>query len=137
MKYQEFNERKKQGYAAQTKEEFTTWQTEFKQWWGEQTFTNEEQKQNLLQQIKDLTDKKNAWFEKQGNRPNIVRNNYILRENEGAAFARLCNALADYLEAKNAVKTTDKPQYSPAPLTNIPSLTDLRQPMAVSATPSK
>ncbi len=54
MKYQEFNEKKKAGYAAQTKEDFTTWQTEFKQWWGEQTFTNDEQKQNLLAQIKDL-----------------------------------------------------------------------------------
>ena len=122
MKYAEFNEKKKQGYAANTKEEFTNWQTDFKQWWIEQQFANEEQKQNLLQQIKDLTEKKTAWFEKQSNRPNIVRNNYILRENEGAAFARLCNALADYLEARNSVKTA-KPQYSPAPETNVPSLT--------------
>ena len=105
MKYQEFNERKKAGYAANTKEEFA----------------NEEQKQNLLAQIKDLTDKKNAWLEKQGNRPTVVRNSYILRDDEGRAFARLCNALADYLEARNAVKTT-KQQYSPAPETNVPSL---------------
>jgi hypothetical protein len=118
MKYAEFNEKKKAGYAANTKEEFTAWQTEFKHWWAEQTFTNEEQKQNLLAQIKDLTNKKTAWFEKQGNRPNIVRNNYILRESEGIAFARLCNALAEYLEEK----TTAKPQYSPAPETNVPSL---------------
>lgn len=122
MKYAEFNEKKKAGYAANTKEEFTNWQTEFKQWWSEQTFTNEEQKQNLLAQIKDLTDKKNAWLEKQGNRPTVVRNNYILRDDEGKAFARLCNALAEYLEGKNAVKTTAKPQYSPAPATNVPSL---------------
>lgn len=122
MKYQEFNERKKQGYAAQTKEEFANWQTDFKQWWSEQTFANEEQKQNLLAQIKDLTEKKTAWFEKQSNRPTVVRNSYILRENEGIAFARLCNALADYLEGRNAVKT-DKSQYSAAPETNIPSIT--------------
>lgn len=121
MKYQEFNEKKKAGYAANTKEEFATWQTDFKQWWNGQTFANDEQKQNLLQQIKDLTDKKTAWLDKQGNRPTVVRNSYILREDEGKAFARLCNALAEYLEAKNAVKTA-KPQYSPAPETNVPSL---------------
>ncbi len=96
--YQLFNNYKAAGWKCNTKEEFQKWQETFKEYWNELEFSNAEQKQRLLDQIKDLKEKKEAYFSKQGNRP--VVNHYILRENEGLAFINLCNALAEYLNNK-------------------------------------
>lgn len=98
MDYKIFNEEKKKGWACNTREDFEKWLAEFREWFQCQIFRNGEEKEQFAQQIKDLKEKKEAYFSKQWNRP--VVNHYILRENEGIAFINLCNALAEYLNNK-------------------------------------
>lgn len=98
MDYKIYNTKKAEGWKTNTKEDFEKWLTEFREWFQCQIFRNGEEKEQFAQQIKDLKEKKEAYFSKQGNRP--VVNHYILRENEGLAFINLCNALAEYLNNK-------------------------------------
>ena len=96
--YSIFNNFKKAGWKCNTKEQFEKWQAEFKEYWNELEFVSKEQKDSLLNQIKELTEKKEAFFNKQGQRP--VVNHYIFREEEGQAFANICNALEEYIKNK-------------------------------------
>lgn len=95
--YQLFNQYKAAGWKCNTREEFEKWQETFKEYWNELEFANAEQKQRLLDQIKDLKEKKEAYFNKSRNF--APKSSYIFRENEGLAFERLCNALAGYLQS--------------------------------------
>ena len=101
MDYRIFNEEKKKGWAANKPEEFQKWMDSFKEWYKGQTFRNDEEKNNFNQQIVDLKTKKEAFFSKTGGRAPIVRNNYILRENEGKAFEYLCYSIAAYFDNMN------------------------------------
>ena len=117
-----FNALKHEAFNTKTPEEWETIKAKYQEMMGEYCEqTKAVFREKTAPQLQALHEKKKTYWDKQGNRPTVVRNNYILRENEGLAFTRLCNALADYLEARNAVKTT-KQQYSPAPETNVPSL---------------
>lgn len=60
-------------------------------------------KQGVVDSVSKMYSYKQKWFEQQeqGQKKQWpVKQSYILRENEGLAFTRLCNALADYLEKK-------------------------------------
>lgn len=98
--YNLFNQYKAAGWKCNTKEEFEKWQETFKEYWGELEFSNAEQKQRLLDQIKDLTAKKEAYFEK--GRTFQKKESFIFRPEEGAAFIRLCDALSGYLNKMSA-----------------------------------
>lgn len=100
--YTLFNQYKAAGWKCNNREEFEKWQAEFKEYWNELEFVSQEQKDSLLNQIKELTEKKNAFFNKQGQRP--VVNHYIFRQEEGEAFSNLCNALAEYLKNKTTTQ---------------------------------
>ena len=78
-----------------TPKEFEKWQETFKEYWGELEFASVEQKQRLLDQIKDLTAKKEAYFSKQGQRP--VVNHYIFQD-------ELAAALTEYLKVITELK---------------------------------
>lgn len=88
---------KNKAFQTKTEEEYRQWQKDFRvwyaqnEWWNEQTFANEEQ-------LTKLNEQKESYFSKLKQHPVIQKNNYILREEEGKAFARLCNVLADVLE---------------------------------------
>jgi signal recognition particle GTPase len=58
-------------------------------------------KKNLVDAIAKMWKYKEPYFNKLENKKQFQpKQSYILRENEGLAFTRLCNALADYLEKK-------------------------------------
>ena len=101
MTYAIFNEEKKKGWACNTREEFDKWLAEFKEWYKTQTFRNDEEKENFNQQIVDLKTKKEAYFNKLGNRTPVIKNSFIFRESEGKAFEYLCYSLASYLDNLN------------------------------------
>lgn len=94
MQYDIFNQWKRNGWSANTPEDFTKWKTEFKEWWNEQEFRNAEEKEKFLQQIKDLTSKKEAYFQKQGQRP--IVNRYILQDG-------LAEALTEYIKVRTEI----------------------------------
>lgn len=52
---------------------------------------------SLRNYCKQILPKKREWWQKTANRPSIVKNNYIFREDEGKAFIRLCDAIAENL----------------------------------------
>ena len=93
--YTLFNQYKAAGWKCNTKEDFEKWQETFREYWNELEFSNAEQKQRLLDQIKDLTAKKEAYFNKQGNRP--VVNHYIFQPD-------LAAALTEYLKVLTEIK---------------------------------
>lgn len=99
--YQLFNNYKKAGWKANTKEEFDKWKETFKEYWNELEFVSTEQKDSLLNQIKELTEKKEAFFAKQGNRP--VVNHYIFQDN-------LAAALTEYLKVLTQIKRKELEQ---------------------------
>ena len=99
MDFDVFNQWKSEGYAKKTEEEYNQWKNAFKTWFRGHEWTDWE-RNLVVEQIKKLHDTKKAWFEKQKSRPNITKTNYIFREEEGRAFARLCDAIATYLEKK-------------------------------------
>ena len=91
--YQLFNQYKAAGWKCNTKEEFSKWQETFKEYWNELDFANAEQKQRLLEQIKDLKEKKEAYFSKQGQRP--VVNHYIFQDDLAAALTEYLKVLTE------------------------------------------
>ena len=93
--YTLFNQYKKDGWKCNTKEEFEKWQEGFKEYWNELEFVSKEQKDSLLNQIKELTEKKEAFFNKQGQRP--VVNHYIFQDD-------LAAALTEYLKVLTEIK---------------------------------
>ena len=97
MDYKIYNTKKAEGWKTNTKEDFEKWLAEFRQWFQCQIFRNGEEKEQFAQQIKDLKEKKEAYFNK--SRSFAPKSSYIFRENEGLAFERLCNALAGYLQS--------------------------------------
>ena len=97
--YQLFNQYKAAGWKCNTKEEFQKWQETFKEYWNELDFANAEQKQRLLEQIKELKAKKEAYFDKSRTFPK--KESFIFRPEEGVAFIRLCNSLSAYLDNLN------------------------------------
>lgn len=99
--YNLFNNYKAAGWKANTKEEFEKWQETFKEYWKELEFANAEQKQRLLDQIKDLKEKKEAYFSKQGQRP--VVNHYIFQDG-------LAAALTEYLKVLTEIKRKELEQ---------------------------
>lgn len=58
-------------------------------------------KHGVVDTVSKMYSFKQKWFEQQGQKKQWpVKQSYIFRENEGEAFTRLCNTLADYLEKK-------------------------------------
>ena len=100
MEYRIFNDWKKKLWSANEAETFETLLEEFKTWYKGQTIRSDEEKEQFNLQIVDLKEKKTNFFNKQKSRPTITKSNYIFREEEGKAFARLCDAIATYLEKK-------------------------------------
>lgn len=49
----------------------------------------------LRNYCKQILPKKKEWWQKTANRPSIVKNSYIFREDEGKAFIRLCDAIVE------------------------------------------
>lgn len=59
-------------------------------------------KKNLVDAIAKMWKYKEPYFNKLENKKQFQpKQSFIFRENEGEAFTRLCNALADYLEKKS------------------------------------
>lgn len=94
-----FNAYKTEAYQTKTKEDYDEWKKNFTVWWRGQEIAPE-LKENLLKQIKDLDEKKNAYFDKYKNKPQVIKNNYIFREEEGEAFIALCNTLIELVNFK-------------------------------------
>lgn len=99
MQYDIFNNWKRNGWNANTPEDFKKWQGEFKEWWNEQEFRNEEERQKFLQQIKDLTSKKEAYFSKQGQRP--IVNRYIFQDELAAALTQWIKLQTEVLRKRS------------------------------------
>lgn len=97
MDYKIYNAKKAEGWKTNTKEDFEKWLAEFRQWFQCQIFRNGEEKEQFAQQIKDLKEKKDAYFSK--GRTFQKKESFIFRPEEGAAFIRLCDALAGYLQS--------------------------------------
>lgn len=100
MDYKIYNAKKAEGWKTNTKEDFEKWLAEFRQWFQCQIFRNGEEKEQFAQQIKDLKEKKEAYFEK--GRTFQKKESFIFRPEEGAAFIRLCDALSGYLNKMSA-----------------------------------
>lgn len=100
MDYKVYNTKKAEGWKTNTKEDFEKWLSEFRQWFQCQTFRNGEEKEQFAQQIKDLKEKKEVYFEK--GRTFQKKESFIFRPEEGAAFIRLCDALSGYLNKMSA-----------------------------------
>lgn len=97
MDYKIYNTKKAEGWKTNTKEDFEKWLAEFRQWFQCQIFRNGEEKEQFAQQIKDLKEKKEAYFEK--GRTFQKKESFIFRPEEGTAFIRLCDALSGYLQS--------------------------------------
>ena len=95
MDYRVFNTKKAEGWQTKTKEDFEKWLTEFREWFQCQIFRNGEEKEQFAQQIKDLKEKKEAYFSKQGQRPLV--NHYIFQPD-------LAAALTEYLKVLTEIK---------------------------------
>lgn len=100
MEYSTFNDWKKKLWASNESEAFESLLEDFKTWYKGQTFRNDEEKELFNQQIVDLKEKKTNFFNKQKSHPQIVKNSYIFREEEGKAFIALCNVVTKYLNSK-------------------------------------
>lgn len=94
-----FNAYKTEAYQTKTKEEYDEWKRNFTVWWRGQEIAPE-LKENLLKQIKDLDEKKNAYFDKYKNKPQVIKNNYIFQDNLANALTELCGALTKYINNK-------------------------------------
>lgn len=106
INWNEFNALKQDAFSCKTEEQ---WQT-VKHRYEEMVETYDEEtrkyfKEKTVPQLQTLYERKKAYWEKQKQHPQIVKNNFIFREEEGQAFTRLCNALAELLE-KQARPTT-------------------------------
>lgn len=100
MDFKIFNDWKKKLWSANESETFESLLEDFKTWYKGQTFRNEQEKELFNQQIVDLKEKKTNFFNKQKTHPQIVKNSYIFREEEGKAFIALCNVVAKYINKK-------------------------------------
>lgn len=99
INWKEFNALKQEAFSTKTEQEWETVKARYMEmvdfYEGEtrQTF-----KEKTVPQLQALYEKKKAYWDKQKQHPIIQKNNFIFREEEGEAFTRLCNALADLLE---------------------------------------
>lgn len=58
-------------------------------------------KQGVVDAVAKMWTFKEKFFQQQGQKKQYpVKSSFIFREDEGQAFSRLCNALADFLEKK-------------------------------------
>lgn len=93
MDYKIYNAKKAEGWKTNTKEDFEKWLAEFREWFQCQIFRNGEEKEQFAQQIKDLKEKKEAYFSKQGQRP--VVNHYIFQDDLAAALTEYLKVLTE------------------------------------------
>lgn len=108
MDFKAFNDWKNKAFQTKTEQEYKQWQEDFRAWYGQNEW-NDWEKNLIKEQLTKLNEQKEAYFSKLKQHPVIQRNNFILREEEGQAFARLCNALADALERQPRFATVDTP----------------------------
>lgn len=108
MDFKVFNEWKAKAFKTKTEQEYKQWQEDFRAWYGQNEW-NDWEKNLIKEQLTKLNEQKEAYFSKLKQHPTIVRNNFIFREEEGQAFTRLCNALADALERQPRFATVDAP----------------------------
>lgn len=90
--WSEFNDLKKEAYATKTNEQYEEWQAKFKEWYST-TPMNEWEKEKVSEQIKELHSRKEAFFEKQGKHPQIIKNSFIFQD-------ELAAALTEYIKVK-------------------------------------
>ena len=100
MEYRIFNDWKKKLWSANEAETFENLLEDFKTWYKGQTFRNDEEKELFNQQIVDLKEKKTNFYNKQKSHPQVVKNSYIFREEEGKAIIALCNTVTELLKIK-------------------------------------
>lgn len=103
MNFTIFNDWKNKAFQTKTEQEYKQWQEDFRAWYGQNEW-NDWEKNLIKEQLTKLNEQKEAYFSKQKQHPQIIKNNFILRPEEGQAFTRLCNALADAL--------TRQPQFA-------------------------
>lgn len=117
INWKEFNTLKQEAFSTKTEQEWETVKARYKEmvdfYEGE---TRETFKEKTVPQLQALYEKKKAYWDKQKQHPIIQKNNFILRPEEGVAFARLCNALADFLEKQPRFTTVDTPTIDFLPL---------------------
>lgn len=98
--WKEFNDLKNEGWKSNTQDEYTNWQTKVKDWYSKQQLTDWD-KDQIKQQLEKINNAKQEFFNKQKNKKQFQpKQSYIFREDEGKSFIRLCNALAEYFNAK-------------------------------------
>jgi hypothetical protein len=90
--WSEFNDFKKEAYATKTNEQYEQWQVKFKEWYNT-TPMNEWEKEKVSEQIKELHSRKEAFFEKQKNHPQVIKNSFIFQD-------ELAAALTEYIKVK-------------------------------------
>lgn len=90
--WSEFNDFKKEAYATKTNEQYEEWQAKFKEWYNT-TPMNEWEKEKVSEQIKELHSRKEAYFEKQKNHPQVIKNSFIFQD-------ELAAALTEYIKVK-------------------------------------
>ena len=108
MNFTIFNEWKTKAFQTKTEQEYKQWQEDFRAWYGQNEW-NDWEKNLIKEQLTKLNEQKEAYFSKQKQHPTILKNNFIFREEEGKAFTRLCNALADLLEKQPRFATSLPP----------------------------
>lgn len=96
--WKEFNAMKDAAWKTKTQDEYTKWQEEFKEWYHKQELT-EWDKEQIKNQLEKINENKKTYFSKK-QYVTQPKQSYIFREDEGRAFVRLANALADYIEKK-------------------------------------
>lgn len=103
--YEPMKELKNKFYATKTQEEWDACKEELKVIYDKASKLMdkafyEQYKDGVNASILKMYECKKKYFE-QGNRKQFpVKNSFIFREDEGRAFSRLCNAIADYFEKK-------------------------------------
>lgn len=90
--WNKFNELKNKAWQTKSQADYENWKEEFKTWYSQQELTDYEKKK-IKEQLEVLNTKKNEYFEKQKQHPQIVKNSFIFQD-------KLADALTKYIELK-------------------------------------